>query len=650
MNSPDPSPRFDSPAPAPSRLRRFFGRTRLVLLLTLLVLFLLCLVFSWNTRDAMQHLPFLNRRTASGRLAADTQRTLVDLRPWQTASALAPLAVSHEEAEFAQEAERLADHEVDQAFASALRKATSQVQHATLSGDALALSQRVTELQNLVKDDKQQVQQYSPSPGNSAKANNGDPAEDTADDLEIAKAQLGLDTDQLSEAQEDLARASGDDRAQIQSELQEHEAAMKKYDSGEENHKQTAVLDAAQYSTLSSLIRAWNGQRSRRALIEEAKTQALADVAAITSEHNALQADAQAKSKTATAAASDHASKLAAIREQASQRQLLSIYNDRIQTEKQLAAVYEKWSAQVLLQRQIVQHLILGSLALIAFIILAVILCDGLVATVVDRAQARHSGLGALATQVERTERSDFDRRRMLTLRTIFQLALQVLGVVLVALVIFGSPRQMPTILGLATAGLTVVLQDFIIAFFGWFVLMGKHGIRVGDWVEINSVGGEVTEIGLFRTTLLETGNWTDRGHPTGRRVTFINSFAIRGQYFNFSTAGQWMWDQLTVSVPASEKTYAIVESIHKAVSDETGKNARVAAQEWKRGARSDGLSQFSADATVNLRPSAAGVDILVRYVTRASERTEVRNRLFQRVLDILRQPAGEPEGTVQAG
>jgi small-conductance mechanosensitive channel len=101
--------------------------------------------------------------------------------------------------------------------------------------------------------------------------------------------------------------------------------------------------------------------------------------------------------------------------------------------------------------------------------------------------------------------------------------------------------------LGLATAGLTVGLKDFIVGFIGWFVLMGKNGIRLGDWVEINGVTGEVVEIGPFHTVLLETGNWTDSGHPTGRRVTFTNSFAIEGHYFNFSTTGQWLWDELTV-------------------------------------------------------------------------------------------------------
>ena len=592
---------------------RFIGRTRYLVLLAMLAVLGLCLVFSWTTRDAMQHLPFLNGRSTAGRLSLG-QKTLVDLRPWQTASALAPLAVSNEESELAQEAQRLADHEVDQAFASALRLATMQAQKRVLEGQALEVSKRVDNLEDVVKQDKADVADLTPPPGSNDTSN--------SDELEIAKAQLGLDSDQLDDAQGDLARASGDNRAQIQSELQDHEAAMKKYDSESHTPKAGAVQTAANYRTLATLIGAWRRQSTRQQLIDQARQQAQDDITSLTAEHNALEAQANGNAASANNANLGHAEKLALIREQSAERQLLSIYDNRIQTEKQLATVYERWSNQVSLQHRIVLHLILTTLAQIAVIIIIVLVCDALVVRLMGRPA--------------------IDRRRMMTLRTIFQLGLQIIGVVVVALVVFGSPRQMPTIIGLATAGLTVVLQDFIIAFFGWFVLMGKHGIRIGDWVEINGVGGEVTEIGLFRTTLLETGNWTDRGHPTGRRVTFINSFAIRGQYFNFSTTGQWMWDELSVSVPAGEDTYAMVESIHKAVMEETEKNAQIAAQEWKRGSRSDGLSQFSADATVNLRPSASGVDVLVRYVTRASDRADMRNKLFQRVLDVLRTPSAE--------
>ena len=70
-------------------------------------------------------------------------------------------------------------------------------------------------------------------------------------------------------------------------------------------------------------------------------------------------------------------------------------------------------------------------------------------------------------------------------LRSATRVSLQILAVVLILLVIFGPPPNLGTFLGLAGAGLTVALKDFIVGFLGWFVLMGKNGIRLGDWVEI---------------------------------------------------------------------------------------------------------------------------------------------------------------------
>ena len=146
--------------------------------------------------------------------------------------------------------------------------------------------------------------------------------------------------------------------------------------------------------------------------------------------------------------------------------------------------------------------------------------------------------------------RMKLDRRQVETLRSVARVSLQILSIVVILLVLVGMPTQLGTMLGIVGAGLTVALKDFIVAFIGWLVLMGKNGMRLGDWVEINGVSGEVIELGMFHTVLLETGNWTDAGHPTGRRVTFTNSFAISGHYFNFSTSGQWLWDEVLVLVP----------------------------------------------------------------------------------------------------
>lgn len=603
-----------------------FGRGRLIFLLIMVALLALCLIFSWNTRDAMTHLPFLTGQ-GTVRSLVDSQKTLVDLRPWQTAEALAPLAVTAEETEFAHEAERLADHEVDLAFAAALRLASAQSQHRKLTGEALALSLRVEQLKQLIKDDELQVKSLTPKSSSQAV-----PAKDDAqssegdDDLEIAKAQLGLDSDQLADVQQELDRASGDQRTQIQSELAAHEALMRKYDSEAHGPGQVAVLSVRQHGTLASRIMAWSNQLDRYRLIQQAMRQAQENIPSLTAAHKALEAEANASPVVMGNDSPGRASRLANIKERDEQRQLLTISTDRIQTQQQLAANYGKWSDQVLLQHRILLHLILKSLATIAFILICIVLCDALVRRL--------------------TANPARDRRQMHTLRAVLGLAIQAIGGLLILLVVFGWPQQMGTILGLATAGLTIAMQDFILAFFGWFVLMGKNGIHVGDWVEINGVGGEVIEIGLMNTTLLETGDLLERGRPTGRRITFINSFAIRGQYFNFSTTGQWMWDEITVSLPASGDTQSLVERIHKAVQEETSEAARVAEQEWKRGTRDDGLSRFSAAPVVNLRPSGTGIDILVRYVTRASERFAVRNRLYQQVIDLRYQQSSAVQAT----
>src|ERR1700694_2436639 len=179
------------------------------------------------------------------------------------------------------------------------------------------------------------------------------------------------------------------------------------------------------------------------------------------------------------------------------------------------------------------------------------------------------------------------DRRQVGTLRTVTRVSVQIVAVLFILLVIFGPPTQIATVLGLAGAGLTVALKDFIVGFLGWFVLMGKNGIRLGDWVEINGVTGEVVELGMFHTVLLETGNWTDSSHPTGRRVTFTNSFAIERHYFNFSTSGQWLWDELQITVPTGQDPYPIVTAIQKKVLEATSEGDQQAETEWQGTARS---------------------------------------------------------------
>jgi small-conductance mechanosensitive channel len=558
----------------------------------------------------MVQIQLLRAKNASENQAGN-RKALVDLRPWQTIQAMAPLAVTAEETEYAHDAERLADHEVDQTFAAALRQANLQTQRRALTGEALELSKKVAQLKLLIQQDQAQVNSLTADSGKGG----AQPAVDN-DDLEVAKAQLGLDSDELVDAQRELDRASGDNSTQIKEELAAHEATMRQYDSKPNGDGQVAVLSMKKHRTLATQIASWFSQMERYRLLQQAQQQTQNDIDALTAGHNALEAKVNASATAPVQDVTDRTTKISSIKSRSAERQILGIYDDRIQTEQQLAAVYGKWSAQVLLQHRILMHMILRSLALIFLIAICMVLGDALV-----RRLTAHPTL---------------DNRQAQTLRSVLEVSVQLLGSVFILLILFGSPQQTPTILGLATAALTIALQDFIVAFLGWFVLIGKHGIHVGDRVEIDGVNGEVTEVGLFRTSMLETGNDSGTGHLTGRRITFLNSFAIRGKYFNFSTTGQWMWDEITIGIAATQDVHATAERIHKAVLEETEETARAAKQELERGARGDSLRGLSTDSVVSLRTSSTGIDIKVQYITRASERTEMRNRLYQHLIDLL--------------
>ena len=583
------------------------NRARMAIVLIMLMVLAVTLAGALMTRGVMSYLPFLQARTGNW-TGVYVPPGIVDQRPWQTAATLAALAQSSEERELARDAERLADHEIDQAFSQSLRHAS--LEKPNLSGKALALQQRVTELQETIKNDQTRIGSLSAGARTKSVA-----AVSNASDLEIAKAQLGLDQNELDDSIEDLARESGDQRGKLQQELAARQAAMKQYrDSASKDDGQNAVVSAEQYKTLAQQLSTLRSLRNRRQLLEQAQQLARADVAALTADQIRLKTEVAGLGDKAIGGSSSE--RIERLRQISAQQNIQSILNDRVGAQQQLVALYGRWGEQVEIQRKIVVHLILQSLALIAAICMLVI-------------------LAGWALQLS-LEKMVHDPRQKQTLKTVLNLGTQLVGLLLILLTIFGVPQQMPTILGLATAGLTVVFQDFILAFCGWFVLMGPNGVRVRDWVEIDGVGGEVVHLGLFRTWLLETGNWTANGHPTGRRVSFLNGYAIRGKYFNFSTVGQWMWDEIKVSVPSSMDIHPLIKGIYDATVKTTEADAKMAETEWKRVTHEEGSPQFSAMPSVNVRPAGAGLDIVIRYITRAGVRVETRNHLFAMIVELM--------------
>src|ERR1700733_2189329 len=268
------------------------NRTHKIAVAVSLAVLVLCLLGSVMTRGVMENLPFLHVQKA-GWNAIPRPYGIVDQRPWETARTLTALAESAEELQLAREAERLADHEVDQNFAQSLRQASAETRQ--LTGEALTLQQRVSELQQTVAEDQARIVALKAKAGpvaDAAPATDG--AEPVGGDLDVAQAQLSLDQDELSDSMDELARASGDHRGEIQRELSARQAEMKKYDlQAPGGRGQAAVVSAGQHTTLAAQMVEWWAQRSRKQLIQQAEQLARSDVAALTADHARLQQQAQ---------------------------------------------------------------------------------------------------------------------------------------------------------------------------------------------------------------------------------------------------------------------------------------------------------------------------------------------------------------------
>jgi len=521
----------------------------------------------------------------------------VDDRLGQTARQLAALSDTHAEQDLATEAVRLANQEIDQDFAMSIREAAAIAPPA--SGPLHDLAVHIADLKVRVTAGQARVAKLTKDGA-------------AADRVELASAQLTLDQDELDDAQQDLEKEGGDEHATLQRAQQALQAA-----------RQAAVplgkIATGLAETMREQVALWFSLGSRLDRVQDARQEADKKAATLAAEHKQLEGKLVSAPETPSDDDSDEedtSTVVAQLRGLSDQRKTLADLDKRMQICQQLSGVYQQWQTQLGDRRRGALHALLGSLGLILAIVLAAIVVKSAVLRMLQG-----------------------DRRRVHQLQVVTRIAVNAVAVILILLVILGAPTQTPTIIGLAGAGLTVVLKDFIVSFFGWFVLMGKNGLRLGDWVEINGVGGEVIEIGVLKTVLLEMGNWTNNGHPTGRRVSFVNSFAIEGHYFNFSTAGQWLWDELQVTLPQTGEPYRMAEKIRQVVERETEADAKLAEEEWERVTHQYGTRAFSARPASDLRPGPTGLVVNIRYITRAPLRYEVKSRLFQAIVDLMHNP-----------
>ncbi len=188
--------------------------------------------------------------------------------------------------------------------------------------------------------------------------------------------------------------------------------------------------------------------------------------------------------------------------------------------------------------------------------------------------------------------------------------------------------------LGVAGAGLALALQEVILCVAGWLLILIRHPYETGDRIEINGIKGDVIDIRLFQTSLLEIGNWVDADQSTGRIVNFPNSFVYKHANYNYSRGFEFIWHEIPLLLTFESdwrrgKEIMVVHAKKLAEGLEEKVNRKIDAM---RNRYMIVYGKLTPIVYVNIKDS--GVELTLRYLTEAKKRRDTQDTLCQAILD----------------
>lgn len=192
------------------------------------------------------------------------------------------------------------------------------------------------------------------------------------------------------------------------------------------------------------------------------------------------------------------------------------------------------------------------------------------------------------------------------------------------------------TFAGLLTAGLAVALQNVLVSMVGYFFLIGKFGIRVGDRIEVSGISGEVIEIGLLRFHLMELGAGAT---PTGRVVAFPNSIVFQptAGLFKQIPGATFAWHQVTLTVPRDADFGVIKKSLLGAVENILRDyNADIESVYHHIEKTGITMSDRGLRPKLELHLTPGGIDTTIRYPVDLQHASDIDARVSRELLNVL--------------
>ncbi len=251
--------------------------------------------------------------------------------------------------------------------------------------------------------------------------------------------------------------------------------------------------------------------------------------------------------------------------------------------------------------------------------------------------------LGVLLGVSELWRRATFryitDSRRRYQFLLIRRIVLWCLIAIIVATAFASELGAITTFAGLLMAWIAVALQNVILSIAGYFFLIGRYGVRVGDRVNINGVTGDVVDIGLVRLQIMEvTGGPAPR--PTGRVVAFSNAvvFQAGAGMFKQIPGTNFVWHEVTLTLDPKSNYRDVERRMMEAVNEVFAAYRDSMEMQRRNVERSlnSTLGSFVPESRLQLTQSA--LEVVVRYPLELSNAAEIDNRMTRAILEALEQ------------
>jgi len=198
--------------------------------------------------------------------------------------------------------------------------------------------------------------------------------------------------------------------------------------------------------------------------------------------------------------------------------------------------------------------------------------------------------------------------------------------------------------IGVASAGVAVALQDLLSSIAGAFSIGFSKLYAVGDRIQVGDTRGDVIDIGLLRTTLMETGNWVSRDMYNGRIVRIPNNAVLKGPVFNYSQGFRFIWDEIKVVFTSKSDCQFAREMLLRAAKEAIGEYLVEAQNSWKEMSDNYRSENPPLEPTVALVVNGGSLEFTVDYVVDYTKRTAMTDRLFTRIVQEVANSNGRLE------